>query len=388
MTSSHPPDPHSIAGKDLHVAERCELLVVGAGPAGLAAAIEAAGRGLHVMLVDENPVPFATMGEDVPLLFGGAMSPLARNRTAMMEAYIASEPLLEEAFDVGVDVRLGTVAFGLYANGESVAWLPGLVAGLADDERSWMVATDRVIVAAGARDVGLAFPGWELPGVVGATAAMRLLTRYGALAATRAVVVGTTAEALSAALALHEAGVVVEALIEQADVPVGPDDLVASAAASGIEILTRHVVREAVGRNGVEAVLVAPIGPDGTPVADAPERRIGCDAVILGIGLAPVVELVDALGAQVAYQADRGGYAPVLRSGQRASLPGIWIVGDAAGTWAAKTQDRAIAEREGRLAAADACGAHETTAEAGAPPPVPTRDLAADRLAWVRASVT
>jgi NADPH-dependent 2,4-dienoyl-CoA reductase/sulfur reductase-like enzyme len=181
MASTVPPDPKSVAGKALHVEEHAQLLVIGAGPAGLAAAIDAAGRGLSVVLVDENPVSFKTMGDEVPLHFGQGMSGLARNRNAMMEAFIASEPQIEIAFEAGVDVRLGTACWGLYANGPSVTWLPGLVAGLNDEDRSWMLQAEHVVVAAGRRDMGLGFPGWEKPGVLGRDGGGLAGSRYGAL---------------------------------------------------------------------------------------------------------------------------------------------------------------------------------------------------------------
>lgn len=97
----------SVAGRTLPVEERTKLLVVGAGPAGLAAAIAAARNGLSVVLADENPVSFKTMGDEVPLHFGQGMAGAARNRNAMMEAFVASE--------AGVDVRLGTECWDLTA---------------------------------------------------------------------------------------------------------------------------------------------------------------------------------------------------------------------------------------------------------------------------------
>ena len=230
-------DPRSVAGKLLTVAERCDLLVVGAGPAGLAAALEGARLGLHVVLADENPVPAATMGDDVPLHFGQRMSSAARNGSAMLEAFVASDPLIAEAFDAGVDVRLGTAVWGIWANGPSVGWLPGPVAGLADGAGSSMLGCGRIVVAAGRRDMGLAFAGWEKPGVMGLTAAERLVLRYGALDARRAVVLGTTAEALCGALTLAEAGVEIAAVIEVGPAAVGPAALLAQLAARGIPLL-------------------------------------------------------------------------------------------------------------------------------------------------------
>ncbi|WP_324132556.1 FAD-dependent oxidoreductase [Bosea sp. (in: a-proteobacteria)] len=382
-------DPKSVAGKDLPVAERTQLLVIGAGPAGLAAAIEAAERGLSVVLVDENPVSITTMGDEVPLHFGQAMSAQARNRNAMMEAFIASEPLIEAAFEAGVDLRLGTACWGLYSNGPSLGWLPGTVAGLNDDERCWMLAAQQVIVATGRRDMGLAFPGWEKPGVLGATAALALAGRYGALEPRRIVMLGSSTEALVTALALRDAGVVVAAIVEQADEIIGSPELAGRLKAGGTQLLTRHVVREATGRDHVEAALVSTVDTEGR--AFGPERSLACDGIVLAVGATPVIDLLDALGCRIAFQPERGGYAPLVDGDQRTSLRNVFAVGDAAGLWSDKTRDRSIAEAEGRCAAAAIardCGVDDGRAVAAAAPPgAPECDISAYRLAWVRASV-
>lgn len=376
-------DPKSVTGKPLAIAESVDVLVVGAGPAGLEAAIGAAGCGFGVLLVDENPVPFKTMGDDVPLHFGQGMAASARNRNAMMEAFAASEPRIAEAFEAGVDLRLGTACWGLYANGPALGWMPGLVAGLADEERSLLVQARHVILACGRRDMGLGFPGWDKPGVMGATAALNLATRYGAFGPRKVMILGSTTEALTTALALREAGVTIAAIVEQAAEPIGDADLLAKLSAGGTEILSGHVVREATGGDGVEAALVAALDGEGKPAGD--ERAIACDGIVLAVGATPVIELIDAAGCKVAFQAERGGYAPLLDGSQRTSIANVYAVGDCAGLWAAKTRDRAIAEAEAARAVA-ALGEGGVSTEV-TPPPVPDYDISAYRLAWVRASV-
>lgn len=376
-------DPKSVTGKPLAIDEKVDVLVIGGGAAGLEAAIGAATRGFGVLLVDENPVPFKTMGDDVPLHFGQGMAANARNRNAMMEAFIASEPRIEEAFEAGVDVRLGTACWGLYANGPALGWMPGLVAGLADEERCFLVQAQHVILACGRRDMGLGFPGWEKPGIMGATAALNLATRYGALGPRRIVILGSGTEALTTALALREAGTEIVAIVEQAPEAVGDAALLASLREGGTEILTRHVVREATGRDCVEAATVAKLDEKGHPAGN--ERAIACDGIVLAVGTTPVIDLIDAAGCKVAFQAERGGYAPVLDADQRTSIANVYAVGDCAGIWAAKTRDRAIAEAE----AARAVAALGTAAMAGsaASLPAPEHDISDYRLAWVRASV-
>jgi thioredoxin reductase len=374
-------DPKSVAGKRLPVEQTTQLLVIGAGPAGVAAAAEAARLGVKVVLADENPVSASVMGDEIPLHFGQRFSAAARNRTAMLEAFIARDPAIAALFDAGVDVRLGTAVWGLYANGPSVGWLPGPVAGLQDGERCLMLGCDRVIVAAGRRDMGLAFPGWELPGVLGVTAAQRLLERFDALDVRRAVVLGTSAEALAAARSLRRAGIEIAALVEVAGAPVGPASLLAEL--GDVPLLCGHAVRRvAAGPEGVEAVLLTDAGGQ--------ERRIACDAVLLGVGTVPVIELLDALGCRTTWQPERGGHVLVLDAAQRTSMPGIYAVGDCAGIWPAKTLDPGIARAEGRRAAAavaTSLGLPVAPPLDPPPPEAPGYDPDAYRLAWVRACV-
>jgi thioredoxin reductase len=362
------PDPKSIAGTTLIVHERTEVLVIGAGPAGLAAALEAARLGRSVMLVDENPISAETMGENVPLHFGGGMTQAVRNRSAMLEAVVASQPEFAEAFEAGIDIRLGTACWGIYAPSATVRWLPGPVAGLMEDDRSWMVGAERIIVAAGRRDMGLAFGGWEKDGVMGITAALRLATTYGALEPRRVVVLGSSTETLQAALALRDAGVEIVALVDPAPVAVGPAALVATLAAGGTRMLFGQAPRGVEGWSKVDALLLSD------------DVRIDCDAVLLGLGTVPVIELLDSAGCKTQFDAGRGGVVPVLDGAQRTSVSGISAVGDCAGIWPEKTLDPDVARAEGCLAARDEA---QPMPEAIAP----GYDLGTYRLAWLRASV-
>ncbi len=370
---TYTPDPASIAGKSLPVEERTDLLVIGAGPAGLACALAAAAQGRRVVLVDENPVSADAMGDDIPLLFGGRTGGAA-NRNAALETFIATDPAIAEAFDAGIDVRLGTTCWGVYAPGPSVAWLPGPVAALMDGTRSWMLGAEQVVVATGRRDMGLAFAGWDLPGVMGATAALHLATRYGALEARTAVVLGSTAEALQAALALQAAGVTIAAVVEQAAAPVGPAELVARL---GVEMLCGQVVRRAEGHASVLAAVTIAVDAEGRQQAGT-ERRFACDTIVLGVGTVPVIELLDAAGCRMQATPARGGTVPMLDESGQTTVPGLFAAGDCAGIWPAKTLDPAIAAAEGRRCVVPA---------APAAAPAQGFDFDAYRLAWVRASV-
>src|SRR5262249_10824781 len=154
-----------------------------------------------------------------------------------------------------------------FANGESVHELAVPMLGLADDRRSWLVGYDRLIIAAGARDVLLGFPGWERAGTMGAGGAAALLSRYRALAARRLVVVGSGAAALpTAALALTH-GVEVAAIVEVDEHVRGNAAEAKQLAESGVPFFTRHTIRAARGRTGeIESVVLVALDPAGQPM--------------------------------------------------------------------------------------------------------------------------
>ena len=387
----HAPDPASVNGKAPPIGEATDLLVIGAGPAGVSAALAAAGRGVRVTLVDENPVPLSTMGGEVPLHFGGRMGAAVANRNAMLEAVLEANPQLAEAVDGGIDVRLGTAAWGLFPRRPTTNWIGGHVVGLADADRVYLLGFKQVIVASGRRDMGLAFEGWERPGVMGASAAYRLAKTYGALDAHTAVLLGGGTEALQVADALSEQGVRIAAIIEHAETIGGPAKLLARLTGKGARVLTRHVIEQATGDSrGVTAVRVAAVDERGRRTGQAPEI-IECDTVLLAVGAVAAIELLEAGGCAVGFQLERGGHVPLLDGSQRTSLPYVYAAGDCAGIWPTKTLCEAVACREGALAARAALEALGVRGE-GAPevapvPDCPARDIAHERLAWVRAAL-
>lgn len=379
-------DERSTAGKPLPVREHLRLLVVGAGPAGLSAALEAARRGVEVVLVDEHPVDHALMGLDVPFHFGQRMSGATRNKSRMIEMIAAADDRIAEAFEAGVDVRLGVSVWGLFSPRPGLRWLNQHVAGLSDGESSWFASFDAAIIATGRRDIGLAFPGWELPGVMGVTAAQALLQRYDALESERIVILGSGAEATSFAGAALAAGRSVAALI---DVAAAPRDAAGCAELQerGVSVLTGTMVARALGGvNGVEALELRDMSGKGGATT------LPCDTFVLAIGTAPVIELLDVAGAEIGFIGSRGGHVPLTDAEGRTSIPGIFAAGDCAGITAGKTTNSTKAAEEGRRAAIAACAMLEQQA----PPSAwhaeivdgdAGEDVEAVRMAWVDAAM-
>lgn len=377
-------DHRSVAGKQLVVGETAQLLVVGAGPAGVAAARAAQAGGAQVVLIDENPVPYETMAEHVPQIWGGRMGGAVRNRNAIQEQMLDARPDLMQLFDAGVDIRLGTACWGLFTNQTNLGWMPGHVAGLLDAEKnSHLIGFQQAIIATGRRDMGLAFPGWDQPGVIGANAALILSRLYGALDSKRAVMLGATSEALIATLDLIDDGIEIVAVVEQADAPAADARMLSRICDAGVEIILNKAPKGVTSdANGVTGLILQ-------------DRTISCDTVILGVGAVPMIDLLQAAGANYRFDGMRSGYVPALGTGFETSLKGIRAVGDCAGIWVKKSADASLAEAEGRLAAAaalDAIGMAAPVPDIAVPRPEYPDDQAGDRLgdyrkAWVRASV-
>ncbi len=296
---------------------RYDVVVVGAGPSGIEAAIDAVKAGSSVLLVDENPVSGGLMGNDTPLYFGGRMTAATQNSERMLEAIFMSLPALETAIEAGVELLLGTTAWGVYRNGPGVASLPEQVVGLADNERSWLVGFDKIVLATGARDLAMAFPGWNQPGVMGAAALQMLLTRYDAFAGRRILLLGSHDLALETALLAQARGLDVAGLVEVREQSQGSAELVAKVAARGIAIKCGQTIASAKG--GIDGIEGATLSTGET---------IDCDTICMAIGRIPSIELVDAMHGPRVLSSARGGYIPtgeatVSAVGDCAGLPDI-----------------------------------------------------------------
>ncbi len=279
-------DRHDLTGKIPPPEAHYATIVVGAGEAGIAAALAATGP---VLLIDENPVPPGLMGTDVPLFYGGRMTAATQNPARMVEQLLT--PALEAAFEAGIDVRLGTAAWGLYRNGPAMRTLPEPLLGLADGERAWMVGFDRLVLATGARDVVLGFPGWDRPGVVGAQGLHALLARYDAFAGRRVLVLGSGALALATAQLCVAHGIEVAGLVEVQGAAQGPTGEFPL-------FLGRTIAATAGGIDGVTGVTL----DDGTDIA--------CDTICLAVGVQPATELLDAGGGTAELVGDAAGPGP------------------------------------------------------------------------------
>ena len=286
-------DPDTYASRYAH----CDVLIVGAGPAGLAAALAASQGGAKVILADEQ----AEIG-------GGLLSdPVARiDGEDAWDWLAATKATLAGRENITILNR--TTAFGYYHRN-----FLGLTQRLSDHlahpgcprERLWRVRASQVVLATGAIERPLVFVGNDRPGVMLAGAARTYLNRYGVTVGRRPVVVTSHDSAYQAAFDLAAAGVGVAAIIDvRADVP-GP--LRERADMLGIEVLAGHTVTQAQGRLRVSGVTVAGVGAGGS-VASA--RTIPCDALLMSGGWTPSVHLFSQSRGTLSWRDDIGAYVP------------------------------------------------------------------------------
>ena len=321
-----PPDRFSIAGKSISVAEHVAVLVVGAGEAGCAAAIEAARAGVSVMLVDENPVSAGLAGMDVPFYFGGRATSAVQTPERLVEQVLEASPALAEALELGVDVRLSTNVWGAWVKAPGLTGLASGLAGFADEEKSWLVGFDRLVLATGARDLNFTFQGSDQPGVMGAQGFHVLLARYDAFAGRRLVIIGSGDLALETAELALSRGLEVAALVEVRGEAQGPVERVAALQEKGVAIVTGHVPLQAMGTaDGVAGLVIAD--------RDDADRtcEIACDTVVMAVGTVPVIELLDVVGAKREMAPERGGHVPVVSADGATSLAEVFAAGDCAG---------------------------------------------------------
>jgi len=302
-----------------------DVVVVGAGPAGLAAALAAARAGASVAIVDAAPA----VGGQIWRARGGVPAPPALAYRSALEA-------------AGVRLSLRT----------RVAWvLPDRSLLVEGPSGSAVLCWRRLVIATGARERLLPFPGWTLPGVFGAGGLQALVKGGWPIAGRRVVVAGTGPLLLASAATLRAAGARIVALCDEsggaawarftpallAHPAKAWQALGLGAALAGVRLRTGVRVREVLGDGRVERVVLEPVA--GTGAARSREeatdcRVIECDAVATGWGLSPQTELAHALGcAMVSHD---GTAAIRVDAGQRTTVADVFAAGECTGVAGAR----------------------------------------------------
>lgn len=338
---------------------RRKIVIVGAGPAGMAAAIEAEARGCTVTLIDEAARPGGQIYRQASpaLEVKEFADPAERNRKYQ----------LLERFSHAVrqiDYRAGASAYAAFPNGELHVEVKG---------RTEVLRPDAIVLATGVREVAIPFPGWTTPGVMYAGGAQAILKSQQVLPGRRVVIAGCGPLPIVVAAQIIRAGGTVAALANL-HAPTAmlrfPAGLWYGRAIlgegvryawtvlrAGVKRLTGYVPVRAIGRERLEAVVLAKAATDGR-IVQGSEREIACDALAINYGFIANSELAAMAGVQMRRD-PISGWVPVVDELGRTSTPRILVAGDGGGLRGAL-----VAEAEGAIAGAAAASLDGTPAAA------------------------
>ena len=282
----------------------CDVLVVGGGPAGLAAALAAGRAGARVILADEqNELGGALLADNTQI-----------DGKPAMQWVGATVAALHKMDNVRLFGR--TTAFGYYDHNylgllervtDHLGPQPAGVGPELPRQRLWKVRAKQVVLAAGAIERPLVFADNDRPGVMLAGAARTYLNRYGVKPGRRAVIFTNNDSAYAAALDLKAAGVQVTVADLRHD--AGQHGVSLDALGAGIEVLAEHAIVETQGRKRVNSVKVARINPAGDALAGG-TRRIECDVVCMSGGWNPTVHLFSQSAGKLRFDEAIAAFVP------------------------------------------------------------------------------
>jgi sarcosine oxidase subunit alpha len=278
----------------------CDVLVVGAGPAGLAAALAAGRSGARVMLLDEQSEPGGSLLGIREPLDGAPAGDWVARAVAELEA-------LPE-----VRVLTRTTALGAHDHNYVVALerrtdhLGAEAPAHLSRQRVWHIRAREIVVAAGAHERPIAFAGNDRPGIMLAGAARTYVNRYAVAPGRRAVVFTTNDSGLATALDLAGAGIEVAAVVDaRPDVPQHWGSVCRD---RGIELLAGHAVTGTTGDDRLTAVRVAPIDAAGAAAGAA--RTLACDLLAVSGGWNPAVHLFSHAGGKLRFDESLAAFVP------------------------------------------------------------------------------
>lgn len=301
-----------------------DVLIIGGGPAGMAAALKAAEYGLKVVIVEDHYKLGGQLVKQTHKFFGS--KDLFGGLRGFQIAEIFNKELAKHE---NITVLTETIAYGIFRD----LWV-----GLASrkDNTIYKVKAKNIIIATGAHENYLAFSGNDLPGVMGAGGAQTIMNEYGVLPGDRVLVVGAGNVGLIVAYQLLQAGAKVEAIVEIMPQIGGWFVHASKVRRYGIPILTRHTIKEVRGKEKVESVVIVKVDEKYQPIPGT-EREIKCDLVLLSIGLTPDTTLLAQVGAKMAWIPELGGLVAYRTKYQETTVPGVFVAGDVSGIEEATT---------------------------------------------------
>lgn len=307
-----------------------DVVIVGGGPAGLAAAIQLSEFGTDVLMIDENLEAGGQLPKQTHKFFG------SEEHFAGFRGFEIAEKLIDEAKDRSVEFLLHSSIYSVYEDN---------LLAVKQDGTTKLIKPKRVIFATGASEKVINFPGWTLPGVMGAGAVQTFVNQHKVLPGRKFTIVGSGNVGVIVAYQILQAGGEVTAIVE-AKSEVGGYYVHANKALrfGKMPILTSHTIKKASGEESVERVTIAKVDENWSPIKGT-ERVVETDIVCLAVGLRPRTQLTSLANCPSYYFPTLGGNVPLHDENMRTMNPNVYVAGDVAGV-----EEASVAIEEGRLA--------------------------------------
>lgn len=309
-----------------------DVLIVGAGPAGLCAAIESATQGASVLVVDENQSVGGQLVKQTHKFFGSK-----QERAGIRGIDIAKEleHQLQTLQEKGkITLMTDATVIGYYESKDTHRF--GVVKRKDYHSTLYDIRCNAVILACGAMENMLLFPGNDLPGVYGAGAVQTLMNVYGVKPGNRVIMVGAGNVGLIVSYQLLQAGIAVDRVVEAAPIIGGYNVHAAKLRRCGVPILTSHSIKEVYGDEKVQGAIVVKLDENWKPIKGSQED-VTCDTICLAVGLTPSTRLLSQIGVDLEFIPEAGGYVALHDASMQTSVKGVFVAGDSSGIEEAST---------------------------------------------------
>ena len=295
--------------------KRYDLVVIGAGPAGLSAAIEAASHGLDTIVCDENARPGGQLFKQIHKFFG------SKEHKARIRGIDIGAQLVKQAEEVGAKVVLDAVVMGIFPH-KDICVMKG--------DEVYTCKADNIIIATGASENTLAFPGWTLPGVMGAGSAQTQMNLHGVMPGKRVLMMGSGNVGLVVGLQLLQAGCELVAVVDAAPRIGGYGVHASKLSRIGVPFYLGHTILRAEGDEHVQKAVIAQVDKTWKPIPGT-EKEFDVDTICIAVGLSPMYQLAMTAGCRLSDEPKKGGVHPVVDEFGATSIPGIFAAGDVTG---------------------------------------------------------
>lgn len=290
-----------------------DVVIIGGGPAGMSAALEAAKAGVRVTMMDRFSEPGGQLVKQTHRFFGSERERAGTRGIEIVDILrkeIEANPLIE--------VKRNTDVLGIYSD-RVITYEENHVYG--------RMTAGKIIISTGASEKMLLFENNDLPGVYGAGAVQTLMNVYGIQPGNRVLMIGAGNIGLIVTYQLLQAGVDVAAIVEAAPRIGGYKVHASKVRRFGVPIYTKTTIKSALGTDHVTGAVLVDMD-DKFQMVPGTEREIEVDTICIAVGLSPLNELVQLSGAKMHYIPQLGGFVAERNEYLETTAPGVYVAGD------------------------------------------------------------